>query len=308
MAGKNKWNVVLEGIDEDGRATIWSKEINHYKYGRYVWVTLSYDEYEGDIAYDVEVMPEPNKEEIVLKTCKTLSAAKRWATMNLDVEVESSGSIDDEEPCETTYEEFDINKEFDSRLAEFDIAETDIKKEAILDKTLDFVYNLVVEMDRYSVEQVRDIADILRLKCERFMVESGIDKNVLLHKLENIVINLDELLEVVKVLSDKFHIDRVIHGLKCSKQTVTEYSILLGVRNKALSYIRQCEPNITDYGLLKSIEKTIYDCGVDLDIVDLINEAYIYNEEFNKAMVDMVQKRFTRFMNLRVWRDGNEIY
>lgn len=82
MTRNNKWNVVLECADEEGDLSTWAKEINHPVYGRYVWVT--------SISKDVVVVEVESPEThavIELKSCKTVQAAKRWATMNLDVEV-----------------------------------------------------------------------------------------------------------------------------------------------------------------------------------------------------------------------------
>jgi len=67
---KATWRVVEE-CNVDGEATCWSSEINHPRYGRYVWITLN----DG---YDVEV---ENFGEIrVLVTCKTLASAKHWVS------------------------------------------------------------------------------------------------------------------------------------------------------------------------------------------------------------------------------------
>lgn len=73
---KNKWEIVLECDDEDDTPTCWALEINHRKYGKYVWIT-KYDEQD----YTVEVIP--YNETIELMHCKSLVSAKRWVTMNL---------------------------------------------------------------------------------------------------------------------------------------------------------------------------------------------------------------------------------
>lgn len=41
MANKNKWNVVPEGDTDNGNHTCWALEINHSKYGKYVWITIN---------------------------------------------------------------------------------------------------------------------------------------------------------------------------------------------------------------------------------------------------------------------------
>ena len=41
---KEKWNIIKEMIDEEtGEPTCWSKEVNHSKYGKYVWITEKAD-------------------------------------------------------------------------------------------------------------------------------------------------------------------------------------------------------------------------------------------------------------------------
>lgn len=81
----NNWNVVLECADEEDDLSTWAKEINHPVYGRYVWVSSIC---EGLVVVEVQA---PETHEIIeLKSCKTVQAAKRWTTMNLDIEVEES--------------------------------------------------------------------------------------------------------------------------------------------------------------------------------------------------------------------------
>ena len=72
---KNTWEVVEDCNDENNNATCWSKEINHKKYGKFVWIT------DNGNGYNVEVIS--NDETIVLKECKSLASAKRWVTSNL---------------------------------------------------------------------------------------------------------------------------------------------------------------------------------------------------------------------------------
>lgn len=73
---KNAWEIVHDCDGDDGEPTCWSKEINHRKYGKYVWISQI-----SDTAYDVEVIPE--QELKVLATCKSLASAKRWVSKNL---------------------------------------------------------------------------------------------------------------------------------------------------------------------------------------------------------------------------------
>lgn len=71
---KNTWEVVIDCNDEDDNPTCWSKEINHKKYGKFVWIT------DNGNGYNVEVIRD---ETIVLKECKSLASAKKWVTSNL---------------------------------------------------------------------------------------------------------------------------------------------------------------------------------------------------------------------------------
>jgi hypothetical protein len=80
---KNKWEIIHEGDTDSGNPTSWALEINHEKYGKYVWITgvLDYDE-ETIIRYDVEICYSGNDFR-TLKQCKSLASAKRWVSMNL---------------------------------------------------------------------------------------------------------------------------------------------------------------------------------------------------------------------------------
>lgn len=77
MEIKEKWNIILESVDEEtGEPTCWSKEVNHPQYGKYVWITKK----EENI-FDIEI--DRGSEFTVLKTCKSLASAKRWVSINL---------------------------------------------------------------------------------------------------------------------------------------------------------------------------------------------------------------------------------
>ena len=67
-----EWYIIHECDTEEGNPTCWSKEINHPKYGKYVWIDLTYDN-----TYDVVA------NDTVLKNCKSLTSAKRWVTRYL---------------------------------------------------------------------------------------------------------------------------------------------------------------------------------------------------------------------------------
>ena len=79
---KREWEIVHEGDTDSGKPTCWALEINHERYGKYVWITgvLDRDE-ETIIQFNVEVIPYSDVKTLV--ECKSLTSAKRWVTMNL---------------------------------------------------------------------------------------------------------------------------------------------------------------------------------------------------------------------------------
>ena len=82
---KNKWEIIHESDTDSGKPTSWALEINHEKYGKYVWITgvLDYDE-ETIIQYEVEICYGNKGNDFrTLKVCKSLASAKRWVSMNL---------------------------------------------------------------------------------------------------------------------------------------------------------------------------------------------------------------------------------
>ena len=70
-----QWEVLHDCDTEDGKATCWFRVINHKKYGKYAWITET-----ANADYAVEVIEDEMK---ILVTCKSLTSAKRWASMNL---------------------------------------------------------------------------------------------------------------------------------------------------------------------------------------------------------------------------------
>lgn len=72
---KNKWEIIHDADTEEGEPTTWSMEINHEKYGKFVWV-CQYDINDFRVEVDLGDFVE-------LVTCKSLASAKRWVTMNL---------------------------------------------------------------------------------------------------------------------------------------------------------------------------------------------------------------------------------
>ena len=70
-----KWEPILECRDDDGNDTCWSAKIPNKKYPIHydiIWIVFN-----GN-GYTVE-----SKVYGELTTCKTLTSAKRWVTMNL---------------------------------------------------------------------------------------------------------------------------------------------------------------------------------------------------------------------------------
>lgn len=76
---KAAWEIVHDCDDDNGEPACWAKEINHWKYGRFVWITRR-----DDTEYAVEAAPIPGQMETdVLMICRSLASAKRWVTMHV---------------------------------------------------------------------------------------------------------------------------------------------------------------------------------------------------------------------------------
>lgn len=74
---KYNWEIVHESDDEKtGEPTCWAAQIDSEQHGKYVWITLN-----ANGLYDVEVKPFDDFN--VLVSCKSLTSAKRWVTMNI---------------------------------------------------------------------------------------------------------------------------------------------------------------------------------------------------------------------------------
>lgn len=72
---ENKWRIVHDMDGDNGEAAQWVKEINHSKYGKFVWITET-----ENGTYDVDI----DKGDFeTLVTCKTITSAKRWVTINI---------------------------------------------------------------------------------------------------------------------------------------------------------------------------------------------------------------------------------
>lgn len=71
-----KWNVIHDADTETGDPTCWSLEINSHKYGRFIFITIDYNDF-----YNVEV--DRDGEFKVLKSLKSLNGAKRWVRENI---------------------------------------------------------------------------------------------------------------------------------------------------------------------------------------------------------------------------------
>lgn len=83
MAGREdiimkKWKIVSDADDEEtGEPTEWALEINSEKYGKYIWIDKTDDD-KYTIAVDDGTI-----EMKELKTCKSLTSAKRWVSINV---------------------------------------------------------------------------------------------------------------------------------------------------------------------------------------------------------------------------------
>lgn len=68
----NKWKIIHDCDGDNGEPTCWSREINSKTHGKYVWIERT-DDSEFEITSDRGH----------LKTCKSLTSAKRWVAMNI---------------------------------------------------------------------------------------------------------------------------------------------------------------------------------------------------------------------------------
>lgn len=73
---KHKWQIIHDCDDDNGEPTCWAREVNHPKYGRFVWIHE-----DGGHSYTVEVIPD--RDARILATCRSLASAKRWVTVNI---------------------------------------------------------------------------------------------------------------------------------------------------------------------------------------------------------------------------------
>lgn len=73
---ESTWNVVHDCDTEDGSPTCWAKRTSHPTYGQFVWISQYSD---GEYAVEVILVNDIK----VLVTCKSLSGAKRWVTINI---------------------------------------------------------------------------------------------------------------------------------------------------------------------------------------------------------------------------------
>lgn len=70
------WNPVTECDDDNGNHTVWSTEVNHAVYGKYLWISMDDGLYVVEYAVGGDFKP--------LVYCKSLIAAKRWAAMEVN--------------------------------------------------------------------------------------------------------------------------------------------------------------------------------------------------------------------------------
>ena len=76
---KLNWKVIHECDDEDGNPACWAAEINHPKYGKYVWINAIGSGI-AEKGFNVEVNLNGFTE---LVQCKSLTSAKRWVATQL---------------------------------------------------------------------------------------------------------------------------------------------------------------------------------------------------------------------------------
>lgn len=77
-SSNSDWYIIDECDDEEGNPTCWCAEINHPKYGKYVWINDMGDH------YNVEVICDGFTNSFTeLVRCKSLTSAKRWVTRYL---------------------------------------------------------------------------------------------------------------------------------------------------------------------------------------------------------------------------------
>lgn len=74
MGKKVIWKEIYECDDEDGNPHVWCAEINHHKYGKYVWINDREEYFAVEVEYG---------NFIDLVHCKSLTSAKRWVAIHL---------------------------------------------------------------------------------------------------------------------------------------------------------------------------------------------------------------------------------
>jgi len=74
---KRKWEIVHDCDGDNGEPTCWVLEVNHSDYGKYIWIT------DSGLGFDVEHKSKYSNDIAPLVTCKTLTSAKRWVSMNI---------------------------------------------------------------------------------------------------------------------------------------------------------------------------------------------------------------------------------
>jgi len=73
---KLNWQVMHDCDDENGNPTSWTADINHPYYGKYCWIS------DAGGHFNVEISLGGFEFEELVK-CKTLTSAKRWASVHL---------------------------------------------------------------------------------------------------------------------------------------------------------------------------------------------------------------------------------
>ena len=71
---KFEWKSIRDGFDEEDPDQIWAARANSDKYGRFIWITDTGEGFE---------ITSSRYENSPIITCRSLTSAKRWASINI---------------------------------------------------------------------------------------------------------------------------------------------------------------------------------------------------------------------------------
>lgn len=275
---RNNWRIVERN---DGIPTMWKRAINNTEYDKYVYVCDLSTEYE--CLFNVEVICKLTDKPVSLKTCKTAAAAKRWATMNLNVEVECSGDIAEENASL----ELDIKTDFEKLLLDYEIADNNVARSRILESMYNYLLNCTCQIDPSNLIHFYDMFKMLHSNYHIF-VNRIFDKE-LLEKAERHIVDLryhiqylDQLVDLTEILNTKLLLESTLTNLYIKECDETTYSILLGRRAKILEFIYSHLSDFDHYGYLKRLLNKVLTIPINVNILTRINEAYLENDGFDK--------------------------